>query len=105
MHFSFQQKQRLINGQRFGRHFPLHPLFYPCWTILVGHISSVKWTLAQPVALRLGVIIFALLQIWHFKRIFELRIIEFSFRVSNEICDDRRQETRGLIITLIIALF
>jgi len=58
MHFSLQQKQRVINGQRFGRRFPLHPPFYLCWTILVGRISSVKWTGVQPVALRLGVIIF-----------------------------------------------
>jgi len=92
MHFSFRQKQRVINGQRFGRHFPLHPPFYPCWTILVGRISSVKWTGVQPVALRLGVIIFAPFQIYHFKRIFELLIIEFPFCVSNEICDDRRQK-------------
>jgi len=30
---------------------------------LVGRISSVKWTGVQPVALRLGVIVFALFQI------------------------------------------
>ena len=59
MHFSFWQKQRVINGQRFGRCFPLHPPFHPCWTILVGRISSVKWTGVQQVALRLGVIVFA----------------------------------------------
>ena len=52
MHFSFRQKQRVINSQRFGRCFPLHPPFYPCWTILVGRISSVKWTGVQPVTLR-----------------------------------------------------
>jgi len=63
MHFSFRQKQRVINGQQFGRHFPPHPPIYPCWTILVGRISSVKWTGVQPVELRLGVIVFAPLQI------------------------------------------
>jgi len=63
MHFSFRQKQRVINSQRFGRHFPQHPPFYPRWTILVGRISSVKWTGVQPVALRLGVIVFAPFQI------------------------------------------
>jgi len=63
MHFSFWQKQRVINGQWFGRRFPLHPLFYPCWTILVGRISSVKWTGVQLVALHLGVIVFAPSQI------------------------------------------
>jgi len=57
------------------------------------------------VALRLGVIVFAPFQIEHFKRIFELLIIEFSFSVSNEICDDRRQKKCGLISTLVIALF
>ena len=59
MHFSFRQKQRVINGQQFGRCFPLHPPFYPCLTILVG----LKWTGVQPVALRLGVIVFAPFQI------------------------------------------
>jgi len=49
MHFLFQQKQRVIHGQRFGSFFPLYLLFHPCWTILVGHISSVKWTGAQRV--------------------------------------------------------
>jgi len=49
--------------QRFGKRFPLHPLFHPCWTILVGRISSVEWTGVQPVALRLGVIVFAPFQI------------------------------------------
>jgi len=63
MQFSFRQKQGVINGQRFGRCFPLHPPFYPCWTILVGRISSVKWTGVQLVALRLGVIVFAQFQI------------------------------------------
>jgi len=63
MHFSFWQKQRVINGQRFGRRFPLHPPIYPCWTILVGRIASVKWTGVQPVALRLDVIVFASFQI------------------------------------------
>jgi len=63
MHFSFRQKQRVINGQQFGRRFQMHPPFYPCWTIFVGRISSVKWTGAQPVALRFGVIIFAQVQI------------------------------------------
>ena len=53
----FWQKQKVINGQRFGRCFPLHPPFFPCWTILVGRIFSVKWTGVQPVALRLGVIV------------------------------------------------
>ena len=38
-HFLFRQKQKFINGQRFGGRFPLHPLFHPCWTILVGRIS------------------------------------------------------------------
>jgi len=71
---------------------PTIPPFYPCWTILVGRISSVKWTGVQPVALRLGVIVFALFQIWHFKRVLELLIIEFPFCVSNEIYDDRRQK-------------
>jgi len=60
MHFSFRQKQRVINSQRFDRRFPLHPPFYPCWAVLVGRISSVKLTGVQPVALRLGVIVFAL---------------------------------------------
>jgi len=105
MHFSFRQKHRVINGQRFGRRFPLHPSFYLCWTILVGRISSVKWTGVQPVALRLGVIAFARCQNWYLKRIFELLIAEFPFCVSNEICDDRRQEKFGLISTLVIALF
>jgi len=63
MHFSFQQKQRVINGQRFGRRFPLNPLFHPYWTIRVGYISLVKWTGAQSVALRLVVIVFAAFQI------------------------------------------
>ena len=54
-----------------------------------------KWTGDQPVALRLGVIVFIL----HFKRVFELLIIEFSFSV------DRRQKKCGLISTLVIALF
>jgi len=63
MHFSFRQKHWVINGQRFGRHFSLHPLFHPCWTILVGRISSVKWTGVQPAALHLGVIVFAPFQI------------------------------------------
>jgi len=63
MYFSFWQKRRDITGQRFGRRFPLHPLFHPCWTILVGRISSVKWTDVQLVALRLGVIAFAPFQI------------------------------------------
>jgi len=63
MHFLFWQKQTVINGQRFGRHFLLHPPFCPCCTILVGRISSVKWTGVQPVALRLGVIVFAPFQI------------------------------------------
>jgi len=63
MHFLFRQKQRVINGQRFGRHFSLHPLFHQCWTILVGRMFSVKWTGVQPVALRLGVIVFAPFQI------------------------------------------
>jgi len=68
MHFSFRQKQRVSNGQRFGRRLPLHLLFYPCWTILVECITSVtvkslKWTGVQPVALRLGVIAFAPFQI------------------------------------------
>jgi len=58
-HFSFRQKHKVINGQRFRRRFPQHPPFYLCWTILVGCISSVKWTGAQSVALRLGVIVFA----------------------------------------------
>jgi len=56
MHFSFRQKQRVIKSQRFGRRFPLHPPFYPCWTILVERISSVKWTGVQPVALRHGLL-------------------------------------------------
>jgi len=43
--------------------FPLHPLFHPCWTILVGRISSVKWTGVQTFALRPGVIILAPFQI------------------------------------------
>ena len=63
MHFSFRQKQRDINGQRFARCFPLHPPFWPCWTIFVGSISLVKWTGVQPVALRLGVIVIAPFQI------------------------------------------
>jgi len=63
MHFSFWQKQRVLNGQWFERRCPLHPPFYPSWTILVGRISSVKLTGVQPVALRLGVIVFALFQI------------------------------------------
>jgi len=63
MHFSFRQKQRVINGQRFGRRFLLHPPFYQCWTILVGRIFSVKWAGVQLVALRLGFIAFALFQI------------------------------------------
>jgi len=67
MHFSFRQKQKVINGQQFGRRFPLHPPFYSCWTILVGRISPgispMKWTGVQPVALRLGVIVFAPFQI------------------------------------------
>jgi len=79
MHFLFWQKQRVINGQRFGRRFPLHPSFYPCWTILVGRISSVKWTGVQPAALRLEVIAFAPFQISYCKRIFELLIIGFPF--------------------------
>jgi len=100
MHFSFPQKQRVINGQRFERRFLLHLPFHPCWTILVpGHISQVKWTGVRPIALRPGVIVFAPFQIWHFQRIFELPIIGFPFRVSNEICDDRRQERCGLIRT------
>ena len=105
MHFLFWQKQRVINSQQFGRRFPLHPLFYLCWTILVGRISSVKWIGVQLVALCLGVIIFDPFQIEHFKRVFDLLIIEFSFCVSKEICDDRRQKKCGLISTLIIALF
>jgi len=60
-----------------------------------------KWTGVQPVALRLGVIVFAPFQIWHFKRVFKLLIIEFPFCVSNEICDEKC----GLISTLVIALF
>jgi len=63
MHFSFQQKRRVVNGQLFGRRFLLHPLFLTCWTILVGRISPVKWTGVQPVALHLGVIVFAPSQI------------------------------------------
>jgi len=63
MHFLFHQKQRVINSQRFGSSFPLHPLFYLCWTIFVERISSVKWTGVQPVALHFGVIIFASFQI------------------------------------------
>jgi len=63
MHFSFRQKQRVVNSQRFGRRFPLHLLFDPRWTILVGRISLVKWTGVQPIALRLGVIVFAPFQI------------------------------------------
>jgi len=63
MHFSFWQKQKVINGQGFGRRFLLHLLFYPCWTILVGRISWVKWTGVQVVALRLGIIVFAPFQI------------------------------------------
>jgi len=63
MHFSFRQKRRDINGQQFGRRFSLHPLYYPCWTILIGRISLVKWTGVQPVALRVGVIVFAPFQI------------------------------------------
>jgi len=92
MHSSFQQKQRVINGQWFGRRFPLHLPFYPCWTILVGRISSAKWTDVQPVALRLGVIVFAPFQIEHLKRVFELLIIKFPFCVLNEICDDGRKK-------------
>jgi len=63
MHFSFRQKQRVINSQRFRRRFPLHPLFRPCWTIRVERISAVKTTFVQPVALRLDVIAFAPFQI------------------------------------------
>jgi len=59
MHFSFRQKQRIINGQWFTTRFPLHPPFDSCWTIPVERISSGKWTGVQPVALRLGVIAFA----------------------------------------------
>jgi len=102
MHFWFRQKQRVMNGQRFRRCFPLHQPFYPCWTIFVVRISSVKWTGVQP---RLGVLVFAPFKIYYFKRIFELLIIEFPFCVSNEICDDRRQTKCGLISTLVIALF
>jgi len=104
MHFSFRQKQRVINGQRFGRHFPLHPPIYPFWTIFVERISSVKWTFVQPVALHLGVIVFDPFQIYYIKRIFELFILEFPFCVSNEISDDRRQKKCCLISTLVIAL-
>jgi len=46
-----------------GAQFPPHPPFYPCWTILVGRISSVKWTVVELVALHLGVIVFAPFQI------------------------------------------
>ena len=49
MHFLFWQKQRVIHGQRFGSFFPLFLLFHLCWTILVGHICSVKWTGVQRV--------------------------------------------------------
>jgi len=63
MHFSFRQKQSDVNGQQFGRRFPLHPPFYPGWTNLAEHISSVKWTDIKPDVLRLGVIAFARFQI------------------------------------------
>jgi len=63
MRFSFWQKHGVINSQWFGRRCPLQPPIYPCWTILVESISSVKWTGVQPVALRLGVIVFAPFQI------------------------------------------
>ena len=36
---------------------------------------------------------------------FELLIIEFPFCVSNEICDDRRQDKCNLISLLVVALF
>jgi len=78
---------------------------YPCWTIHVERISSVKWIDVQPVALRLVVFAFAPFQILHFKRIFGLLIIKLPFCVSNEICDDGRQEKCGLISMLVIALF
>jgi len=105
MPISFRQKQKVIKVQQFGSRFPLLPLLYPCWTILVGRISSLQWTGVQPVALRLGVIVFALFRILHFKGVFELFIIKFPFSVSNEICDDRHQKKSGLISTLVIAFF
>jgi len=38
MHFSFRQKQRVLNDHLFGRRFPLHLLFYTYWTIFVQNI-------------------------------------------------------------------
>ena len=41
---TFWKKQRIINGQRFGRCFSLHSLFYLCWTMRVEGVSSFQWT-------------------------------------------------------------
>ena len=42
MHFSFWQKPIVINGQRFGRCFPLHPPFYNCEELVQEFEKSVK---------------------------------------------------------------